>query len=72
VFVHMPGDVSGKAWKFARPFHGPYRILELTPSVCLVNKPQDTSIFVSLQRICMCPKEIPDEKTWYGQIQQRK
>ena len=23
VFVHMPGDVQGKAWKFARPFHGP-------------------------------------------------
>ena len=75
VFVHMPGDVSGKAWKFARPFHGPYRILELTPtnaSVRLVNRPQDTPIFVSLQRIRMCPKEIPDEKSWSGQKQQRK
>jgi len=72
VFVHMPGDVSGKAWKFPRPFHGQYRILKLTPSVRLVNKPQDTPIFMSLQRICMHPKEIPDEKTWSGQIQQRK
>ena len=75
VFVHMPGDVSGKAWKFARPFHGPYRILELTPtnaSVRLVNRPQDTPIFVSLQRIRTCPKEIPDEKSWSGQKQQRK
>ena len=24
VFVHMPGDVRGKVWKFAKPFHGPY------------------------------------------------
>ena len=69
VFVHMPGDVQGKAWKFARPFHGPYRILELTPtnaSVCLVDKPQDAPIFVSLDRVRRCPKEIPDGETWSG------
>ena len=69
VFVHMPGDVQGKAWKFARPFHGPYRILELTPtnaSVRLVDKPQDAPIFVSLDRVRRCPKEIPDGETWSG------
>jgi len=32
----------------------------------LVNRPQDTPIFMSLQRIGMCPKEIPDDKTWTG------
>ena len=69
VFVHMPGDVQGKAWKFARPFHGPYWILELTPtnaSVRLVDKPQDSPIFVSLDRVRQCPKEIPDGETWSG------
>lgn len=26
VMVYMPGDVSGKRWKIARPYHGSYRI----------------------------------------------
>ena len=67
VFVHMPGEVRGKAWKFSRPFHGPYRILELTASnasVRQVDRPQDTPIFVSLERLRMCPKEIPTGQTW--------
>ena len=69
VFFHMPSEVRGKAWKFARPFHGPYRILELTPvnaSVRLVDRPQDQPIFVSLDRIRRCPEEIPDDETWSG------
>ena len=32
VMAHMPGKVQGKAWKLARPFHGPYRVIELTPN----------------------------------------
>ena len=69
------GDrVFGKAWKFARPFHGPYRILELTPanaSVRLVDRPQDQPIFVSLDRIRRCPEEIPDDETWSGKRRRR-
>ena len=29
VYVHMPADCPGKAYKFARPFKGPYRIVRL-------------------------------------------
>ena len=32
VMVYMPGEVKGKAWKFARPYHGPYRLLSITPT----------------------------------------
>ena len=32
VFIYQPSAVQGKTRKFARPFHGPYRILELTPT----------------------------------------
>ena len=32
MMVYMPGDVSGKSWKLARPYHEPFRILSLTPS----------------------------------------
>ena len=49
--VHMPGEVKGKSWKLARPFHGPYRVLSLTPTnaeVRLVDRPTSESIFVAL------------------------
>ena len=75
VFVHMPGEVQGKAWKFSRPFHGPYRILELTPtnaSVRLVDRPQDQPIFVSLDRIRRCPTELSEGETWSGKTGRRR
>ena len=28
VFVYVPAAKACKAYKFARPFHGPYRIIE--------------------------------------------
>ena len=42
VMIHMLGVVKGKAWKFARPFHGPYRVIGVTPTnvevkLCLVS-----------------------------------
>ena len=61
--VHMPGTVKGKAWKFARTFYGPYRILTITPTnpeVHLVDKPEERSIFVALERLRMCPGEMKD------------
>jgi hypothetical protein len=32
VMVHMPSERQGTTWKLARPFHGPYQILSLTPN----------------------------------------
>ena len=71
VMVHMPGTIKGKAWKFARAFYRPYRVLALTPSnaeVRLVDKPEETSIFVSLDRLRACPEELPDV-SWTGHTQ---
>ncbi len=51
VLVYMPSAKQGKAWKFARTVHGPFRILELTSSnasVRPVDKPQELPIFVSV------------------------
>ena len=42
VMIFMPAEMQGKTRKLARPFHGPYRILTLTPNnaeVVLVEKP---------------------------------
>ena len=44
VMVYMPQEVSGKDRKLARPFHGPFRIINLTPTnaeVQLVEKPEE-------------------------------
>ena len=32
VMVYMPGTVKGKTWKFAQQYHGPYRVLAVTPT----------------------------------------
>ncbi len=68
VMVHMPSEVQGKTWKFARPFHGPFRVLSLTPTnaeVRLVDEPKSQSIFVSLNRVRKCYEELPDQ-SWRG------
>ena len=33
VMIHMPHEATGKAWKLARAFHGPFRVLSVTPTV---------------------------------------
>ena len=66
--VYMPSCVQGKDRKLARPDHGPHRVLKVTPTnaeVTLVNKPQDQSIFVSLNRVCRCYDETEDN-SWTG------
>ncbi len=47
----MPSETQGKNWKLARLFHGPYRVLKVTPSnaeVRLIDEPGGGSIFVAL------------------------
>ena len=66
--VYMPGDVTGKDWKLARPYHGPFRITSVTPSnaeVQLIEKPQEPSLFVSLSRLRRCYPEMKDD-SWTG------
>ena len=51
MMVYMPGDINGKDWKLARPYHGPYCIISLTPTnaeVQLVEKPSDPTLFIAI------------------------
>lgn len=54
VFVHMPSAKQGKAYKFARTFHGPYRVREVVQNGVIVHPidrlPQE-SIRVALNRV---------------------
>ena len=57
----MPAAKRGKAHKFARPFCGPYRIVDLFNNgaeVQLIAKPQADNIRVAFNRIRRCPDEI--------------
>ena len=67
--VYVPGDVAGKSWKLARPYHGPFRILSWTPTnaeVQLTEKPGDPSLFVALGRLRRSYSEMTDA-SWTGQ-----
>jgi hypothetical protein len=64
VFLYKPAAKSGKAYKFARPYYGPYRIVEITTNdakICPVDIPNEEPIFVALDRLRCCPGEIGDE-----------
>ena len=64
VFLFKPAEKSGQARKFARPFHGPYRVVEVdsnTAKICRVDKPDEEPILVALERLRRCPEEIGDE-----------
>ena len=50
-FLYKPAAKSGKAYKFARPYYGPYRIVEITTNdakICPIDKPSEEPIFVAL------------------------
>ena len=49
VVVHMPSELQGKTSKFARPYHGPFRIISLIPTnaeVQLIDEPHSDPLFV--------------------------
>lgn len=68
VMVYFPNVVRGKAWKFARPFYGPYVMVSLTPTnveVRLVDRPSDNTIFVALDRVRPCYAQMTND-VWVG------
>ena len=66
--VHFPSAVQGKAWKFACPYFGPYRVISLTPTnaeVRLLHRPDEATLFVALDRVRPCYTEMTNE-VWVG------
>ena len=63
VFLHFPSIKTGPAYKFARPYRGPYRIVSLHNGAALsdIERPGRPAICVALNRLCWCPDEIPDK-----------
>ena len=66
VFVYMPAAKVTKAYKFARPFHGPYQIIEQSDTgvvVHQIDKPQAEPIRVAYNRIRHYCDSLPN-KFW--------
>ena len=73
VMVFMPSEKKGTTWKLARPFYGPNRVVDVTPTnveVRLIDRPDDPTIFVALNRVRLCYPELPD-KSWSGKTRKR-
>ena len=74
VFLYKPAEKTGEGRKLARPYHGPYWIIELTVNnaqIRRIDKPHDEPIRVALDRLRRCPAEVPNE-FWPPKNQQRK
>ena len=67
VFVYMPKEKATKAYKFARPFHGPFRVVEVLDAGVVV-RPVDPwrgeSIRVAVNRVRRCPEAVPEGESW--------
>ncbi len=73
VMVFMPHVAKSKDRKLALPHHDPFRIVNVTSndlSVCQVDHPDEEPILVSMDRVTLCPEELPDV-SWLGTKHQR-
>ena len=50
----------GKAYKLARPFQGPYRVIALFENATPIDKLGAAVIQVAINRVRRCPRENPD------------
>ena len=54
VFLHKPAEQTGERRKFARPYHGPYRVIEMatnTAKITRIDHPEEDPLLVSLARL---------------------
>ena len=62
VMLRFPQDETGRERKLSRPWHGPYRVIEVTTTGILAEKvyaPQDGKVQVHLERVTRCPSNFP-------------
>ena len=61
MFLFKPADKTGPLRKFARPYHGPFRVIEMdanTAKIRRVDRPGEDSILVAVDRLRHCPSEV--------------
>ncbi len=65
--IYMPTAVTGKAWKFAHPYHGPlFSVLQTNIETSLVDDLGGAgTIFVAVNFVHLCYSGVPDT-SWTG------
>lgn len=69
ILIRFPHEESGKMRKLSRPWHGPYRVFEVTAmgvSAERVYTSKSDPIHVHLYRVSKCPPNFPAGNYWYG------
>ena len=72
VMVYFPSERLGKAYKFSRPFRGPYQVNKVFPNgaeVTSLSGNKARTIRVALDRVRRCPRELgdnPEESSFDG------
>ena len=69
VLIKFPSEESGKQRKLSRPWHGPYRIMDLTDidvTAIRIYFPEDGSIKVHQSCVSPCPVGFPAGYYWYS------
>ena len=69
VLVRFPQEETGKQQKLARPWHGPYHVVEKRdPDLTVVSVyfPQKGRIQIHQSRVTPCPDNLPAGFYWYG------
>lgn len=70
MLIRFPQDESGANRKLSRPWHGPYRVVDVSPTGVTAVKlyfPNDPPIQVHQLRVCPCPPAFTPGFYWYGQ-----
>ena len=67
--MKFPSDETGRNRKLSQPWHGPYRILDVTDTNVTVEKvyrTKDDKIHVHKSRVTFLPQYVPPGYYWYG------
>ena len=67
--MKFPWEETGKTRKLSRPWHGPYRVVEVKePEVTVVKvyRPQDGQTHIHKTRVSLCPDAFPAGYHWYS------
>jgi len=66
---YLSAEKTGKAYKFAHLYVGPYRVLDNNgANVKLISKPNDSPIRMLLNWVRLCPDEIKDLEEYGDQV----
>lgn len=66
VLIRFPQEESGKQRKLSRPWHGPYRVVEVGIAAQRVYTSKNDIIRVHMDRVTRCPLTFPSGYYWYG------